>query len=93
MLVTVNLGSYVFSNVSLFYVIMVSFVLGLILSYVVYLINAIFTSFAFRGKDNEIKKNKNQVLELTKKVHQLQLENEKLKRTTDDSAPEDLNSL
>ena len=77
--VSVNFGMYVVDNIPLYYVIVGSLLFGLILSYLVYLINSISTSFAFRGKNNEIKKNKNEVLELTKRVHQLELEKEKLK--------------
>src|SRR4030042_2222021 len=76
--VSVNLGMYVISDIPLFYVIIASLVFGLVLSYLVYLVHAISTSFAIRGKDNEIKKNKAEVLELTKRIHQLELENEKL---------------
>jgi len=90
--VSVNLGMYVISDIPLFYVIVASLVFGLVLSYVVYLVRAISTSFAFRGKDNEIKKNKNEVLELTKRVHQLELENEKLRHSSD-VEPKDRNAL
>ncbi|MFH0863656.1 MAG: lipopolysaccharide assembly protein LapA domain-containing protein [Candidatus Gottesmanbacteria bacterium] len=77
--VSVNLGPYVFSNIPLFYVIVGSLLIGLVLSYLVFFIKSISTYFSLRGKNNEIKKNKDVVLELTKRVHQLELENEKLK--------------
>ena len=90
--VSVNLGFYSFSNIPLFYVIVGSLVFGLVLSYLAYLMHAISTSFAFRGKNKEIKKNKDEVLELTKRVHQLELENEKLKHSPV-IEPEDSNAL
>lgn len=90
--VSVNLGLYVFSDIPLFYVIVGSLVFGLVLSYLLYLVHAISTSFTLRGKDNAIKKNKNEVLELTKRVHQLELENEKLKHSSN-VEPEDPNAL
>lgn len=77
--VSVNLGMYTISDIPLFYVIVGSLVIGLVLSYLVYLINAISISFVLKGKDKEIKKNKDEVLELTRRVHQLELENEKIK--------------
>ena len=79
MLVTVNLGLYTFSNVPLFYVIAASLLVGLIVSYVDYLPQAISTFFTIRNKNTEIKGKKDDVLELTKRIHQLELENEKLK--------------
>jgi putative membrane protein len=92
MLVSVNLGPYVFSDVPLFYVIIGSLLAGLILSYLISLIHSISTSFTLRGKEKEIQKNKNEVLELTKRVHQLELENEKLKNKSS-IKPKDANAL
>jgi lipopolysaccharide assembly protein A len=91
-LVSVNIGPYVFSDIPLFYVIVGSLVTGLVLSYVIHLFRDISTSFVLRGKKNEIKKNKDEVLELTKRVHQLELENEKLKHSPVVEA-EDRNAL
>lgn len=76
--VSVNLGFYVLPNIPLFYVIVGSLLIGLVLSYLAYLVNAISNSFVLRGKDGEIRKNKAEVLELTKRVHQLEIKNEKL---------------
>jgi len=90
--VSVNLGVYVISDVPLFYVIVSSLVLGLVLSYLVYLVHAISTSFKLRGKDKEIKQEKDEVLELTKRVHQLELENERLGHDLS-SEPKDTNAL
>jgi len=90
--VSVNLGTFVISDIPLFYVIVGSFLLGLILFYLVNLVNSVFMSFALRGKDNKLKKSKDDVLELTKRIHQLELENEKLKHTPI-LEPEDSNSL
>ncbi|MCX6816617.1 MAG: lipopolysaccharide assembly protein LapA domain-containing protein [Candidatus Beckwithbacteria bacterium] len=92
MLVSVNLGLYVFKDVSLFYVMVGSLLTGLVLSYLVYFVHTISNSFKFRGKDKEIKKEKDEVLELTKRVHQLELENEKLKHKSN-SEPDDRNAL
>lgn len=90
--VSVNFGWYVLSDIPLFYVIIGSVVFGLALSYVAYLVHEISTSLVIRGKDNEIKKNKEGVLELTKRVHQLELENEKLKHSPS-VEPQDPNAL
>lgn len=90
--VSINLGLYTFSDIPLFYVIVGSLVIGLVLSYLIYFVHTISTSFRLRGKDNEIKKNKDEVLELTKRVHQLELENEKI-RNGSNSQPTDQNAL
>ena len=92
MLVSVNLGQYILSDIPLFYVITGSLVAGLALSYVVYFVHGISTSLTLRGKNKEIKKDKNDVLELTRRVHRLELENEKLKHSQN-LEPEDSNAL
>lgn len=90
--VTVNLGFYTFTNIPLFYVIVASVIFGLVLSYFVYLIRSISTFFTMRGKNKEIKENKEEVLELTKNVHKLELENEKQKNNFSPE-PQDKNAL
>lgn len=92
MLVSVNFGRYTVTDIPLFYVIVGSLLTGLVLSYVGFLFTRISNSFKMRGKDIEIKKDKDEVLELTKRVHQLELENEKLKHEPINE-PEDKNAL
>jgi uncharacterized integral membrane protein len=91
--VTVHLGPYIFSDVPLFYVIIGSLIAGIALSYVIYVAHAISTSWKMRGKEKEIRKNKDTLLELTKRVHQLELENEKLKKGLAVAEPEDPHAL
>lgn len=86
--VTLQLGSYVFSDIPLFYVIVGSLLVGLTLAYLMYLINSIFVSFSIYGKDSKIKKSNDEIAELTKRIHQLELENEKLKKHSLDSEDE-----
>lgn len=91
-LVSVNLGFTVFSDIPLFYVIVGSLVIGLILSYLASLIQSVSTSYVLHGKNIEIKKNKEEVLELTKRVHQLEIKNEKLGKDSG-IEPDDRNAL
>ncbi|KKQ30077.1 MAG: hypothetical protein US68_C0012G0016 [Candidatus Shapirobacteria bacterium GW2011_GWE1_38_10] len=91
--VSINLGFIAFSDVPLFYVIAGALIIGLVLSYLVYRIQAISTFFEVRRKNNEIKKSKEEILELTKRVHQLELEKEKMKNGSEDLKPTDQNAL
>ena len=91
-LVSVNFGQYVFPNIPLFYVIIGSVVTGLTVAYVIYLLHAISTTLKLRSKDKKIRNAKDEVLELTKRVHQLELENEKLKGDIK-AQPQDPNAL
>lgn len=90
--VSVNLGFYVFNNVPLFYVIVASLLFGLILSYIAYIIHNISTSLTIHNKNKEIEKDKDEILELTKRVHQLELEKEKIKNGSE-SKPSDKKAL
>jgi hypothetical protein len=92
-LVTVHLGTYAIPAIPLFYVIIGSLVAGLGLAYLVYLVNSIFTAISIHGKDNKIKQGKSDIVDLTKRIHQLELENERLKNTSTIIEPQDKNAL
>ncbi|MDP2692841.1 MAG: hypothetical protein Q8O88_04350 [bacterium] len=93
MLVTLNLGTYVFSGIPLFYIIIGSILTGLVLAYFIYLVNSIFAAFIMHGKDNKIKQSSSEIVDLTKRIHQLELENEKLKNNSTVIEPQDKNAL
>jgi uncharacterized integral membrane protein len=61
--VTVNLGFYTVTDVPLFYVIIASFLLGIVLSYLISSAHSISNFFTLRGKNKEIKDNKNEITE------------------------------
>jgi uncharacterized integral membrane protein len=90
--VDLNLGGYIFTDIPLFYVIVGSLLTGLVLSYLVYLFQAISTSLTMRGKNKKIKSGKDEILELTRRVHQLELENRGLQQLSGNE-PEDRNAL
>lgn len=92
-LVPLHLGTYVFSDIPLFYIIIGSLLIGLGLAYFLYLVNSIFTAFTMRKKDKKIKQGKNEIVDLTKQIHKLELENERLKNNSTILEPQDRNAL
>lgn len=92
-LVTLRLGTYTFPDIPLFYIIIGSLLTGLGLAYLIYLINSIFTALIIHGKDKRIKQTKSEVVDLTKQIHQLELENERLKNNSTNIEPQDKNAL
>lgn len=90
--VSVYFGQYVFSNVPLFYVITGAMGIGLVISYVIHVAYVLSISMTMSAKEKELKQNKDEVLELTKRVHQLELDNEKLKHAPA-TEPKDPNAL
>lgn len=93
MLVPLHVGTYVFSDIPLFYIIIGSLLTGLGLAYLIYLFNSIFTAISMHGKDNTIKRGKSDIVDLTKRIHQLELENERLKNNSTVIEPQDSNAL
>jgi len=91
--VTLHIGSTVISNLPLFYIIIGSLLTGLIVAYLIHLVNSIFVSFSMHGKDSKIKQGKSEIVDLTKRIHQLELENERLKNNDSVNEPLDKNAL
>jgi putative membrane protein len=87
--VSLSLGYYTFQNIPLFYVVIGALLAGLVLSYLLHLIDAVFTAITLNKKDKKIKHSRETVLELTKRVHQLELENERLKKDSSPTPDED----
>jgi predicted RND superfamily exporter protein len=83
MQVTLHVGAYAFTGIPLFYVIVGSLLIGLGLAYVIQLVNSVFTTLSMFGKDHAIKRSKGEIAELTKRIRQLELENERLKHSSD----------
>jgi uncharacterized integral membrane protein len=74
-LVSVNFGSFTIDRIPLFYVILGSVLVGLILSYLVNLVSSISNSLTLRHKNNQLKKEKRGGAGTYCRVHQLELEN------------------
>lgn len=91
--VTLHLGSTVISNIPLFYVIIGALLTGLILAYLIHIINSVFVAFSMHGKDTKIKQGKSEIVDLTKRIHHLELENERLKNNSTIDEPRDKNAL
>ncbi len=91
--VTLHVGPTVITNIPLFYVIIGSLLTGLFLAYLIHLVNSIFIAFSMHGKDTKIKQGKSEIVNLTKRIHQLELENERLRDESTVDEPQDKNAL
>lgn len=92
-LVTLHLGVYEFSGIPLFYIIVGSLLVGLGMAYLLQFVHSIVTAISMHGKDNKIKQGNSDIVDLTKRIHQLELENEKLKNNFSFNEPQDKNAL
>jgi len=77
--ISITLGNYSLTRVPLYLIVLVSLLLGFVVSWVISLVDVISSALKIHGKENTIKDSNKQISELTKKVHQLELENERLK--------------
>ncbi len=84
--VSLTFLQYHFSDLPVNYVIIGSMLLGALLAYASSMINSVSTTLKIRKQRKQIKQERMEVAELTKMVHQLELENAGLKTDKD---PED----
>lgn len=82
---------YQIAEVPKYVVVVGAFLTGLLLSWIINIINNIMAGFAIRKRDSKITDFKRENAELVKRVHQLELENAKLKERYNE--PEDEKSL
>jgi uncharacterized integral membrane protein len=90
-LITLNLFNNELTNIPTYIIVIGSLLVGLLLSWIISLVNDIANGMTIRGKESKIKDYKKENVELTRKNHQLELENTKLKAETD--SPDDDKSL
>lgn len=77
--ISVTLLNYPLKSVPLYLIVLGSLLLGFVVSWVISLVDVISSAFKIHGKENKIKDANREISELTKRVHQLELENERLK--------------
>jgi len=90
--VTITLGQFISYSTPLYVAILTSFVIGLALASLFYVFKSVTTGFMLRKHKIERKEAKDEIVELTKRIHKLELENERLK-TENGIENEDTNSL
>ncbi len=76
--VSINFLNYSLSEIPIYAVVIVSSLLGLFLSWILSMLKGIGTGFTLRGKEGKIKAGTKENEELTRRVHQLEIENAKL---------------
>lgn len=79
---TLNFGQYVLENVPLYLTVLATFGLGLLFATVFYIAKSITSGFLINKKRNEVEHLQRENTQLLKRIHQLELENTKLKAET-----------
>src|SRR5260370_933540 len=73
---SITLLSYPLKSVPLYLIVLGSLLLGFVVSWIVSLVDVISSALKIHGKESAIKNANKEISELTKRVHQLELENE-----------------
>lgn len=89
--ISLNFLNFTMPGIPTYIVVVGALLVGLLLSWILSLLNDIATGFTIRGKDSKIKDYSKENAELLKINHQLELENTRLKAEMD--APADDKSL
>lgn len=77
--ITLNFLNYSLPAIPLYIVVGGALLIGLLISWIISLVNDIGTSFALSGKESKIKDYKKENAELVKRINQLESENTSLK--------------
>lgn len=84
--ISLNFLNYTMPGIPTYIVVIGALLVGLFLSWIISLINDIGTGFTIRGKESKIKDYRKENAELTKRIHQLELENTRLRTENNESA-------
>lgn len=88
--VDVRLASFTLINVPLYLVALGSLLIGLFVSSLVQIVDSLATLFTIHSKDSQIKTTEKDVVELKNTIHDLELENARLKGEKDATAPTEM---
>lgn len=76
---TVTLANYPLTDVPLYAIVLFSLVIGIGVSWFLSLFGTVSSFFTIKKKETKIKQGNREITQLTKRIHELELENEKLK--------------
>lgn len=77
--VAISLGMYHYSHVPLYLVVLISILVGVILSCIAYYVTLLTASLAIRGKESALTDVKRENMDLAKRLHQTEVQNAELK--------------
>ena len=86
---TITLAQYTLTKVPMYLIVLCALLLGIFISWIISLVGFISSSLTIHVKDTKIKEAIKEIAELTKQVHQLELENERLKAEQDVTSVDD----
>src|SRR6266480_499613 len=85
--VSITLASYHFFNIPLYMLVAGSLLFGLLVAWVISLFSSLGNSFHFHKQNNRIQKDDKIIQDLNNKIHDLELENTRLKEKSSHTSP------
>lgn len=86
---SITFAQYTFSNIPMYLIILGAILSGIFVSWVISLVGFVSSFFTLHGKESKIKEAKKEIADLTKRVHELELENERLKAESNSGNKDD----
>ena len=76
---TLTLAQYSFTDIPVYLVVLGAVLLGILVSFVIHFFNSLGSTLALHGKEGTLASARKEITDLSKEVHQLQIENARLK--------------
>jgi putative membrane protein len=76
---SITFANYTFRNIPMYLIILGAILSGIFVSWIISLFGFVSSFFTLHGKESKIKESKKEIANLTKRLHELELENERLK--------------
>jgi cell shape-determining protein MreC len=92
-LISLYFGPYVLPNVSIYLAIVGALLLGLLLAWLFYLLRSFSSSMTLHNRENKLKEANRTIAHLTKSVHQLEIDNARLREKSGEEESSDDKSL
>lgn len=86
--VSISFMQYRLTGIPMYVIVLVALILGTFVSWLISMVGSISSFLTIHGKNKKISESKQAATDLTKRVHQLELENERLKTELDRSGDE-----
>lgn len=87
--VAITLGTYHFTHVALYLVVLISILAGVVFSCVAYYVTLLSASLTIRGKNSALTDVRRENTDLAKKLHQTEVENAELRAKQTDEPTDD----
>lgn len=76
--VSITLAGYTFTDLPMYLIVLGTLLIGIVISWIISLAGSISSLLTIHGKESAIKETKKELTDLTKRIHELELENTKL---------------